>query len=326
MGEYKMSNLGDIRKRKEKSGDSLLKQIIEHRWCYLFILPMAIMFTGFVIWPIIASGYFSLFDWNGIGWPTQFIGLSNFKELIKDHYFWNAFNNTYIYAIFQTVVKLPVALILAVILNNASLKGTTFYRTLYFLPVVTTTAIIGIIFTFILNPYSGALNNILLGLRVIGRPVDWLGVNSTAFVVLILIGAWQKLGQYMIYWLAGLQSIPEELYEAAKIDGASSSKTFLHITLPLLKPVGAIILLLGFVNSLRVFDLVLTLTGGGPNFATEMMGVFVYRNAFSAESNVPRMSYACAAGLLFGISLIIVAVLQSGITKKIREYRRERSF
>lgn len=302
--------------------NSLWRSIIEQRWCYLFILPMMVMFCGFTLWPIVASFFFSLYNWDGIGGLENYIGLANFIELVKDPYFWNAFKNTYLYAIFQTVVKLPIALILAIILNNPRLKGAAAYRTVYFLPVVTTTAIIGIIFTFILNPYSGALNNVLKGAHLIGKPIDWLGIGSLAFIMVIIVGAWQKIGQYMVYWLAGLQSIPEELYEAAKIDGANGVQIFRHITIPLLKPIGAVILLLGFVNSLRVFDLVMTMTGGGPNFATDMMSTFVYRNAFSVESGNPRMGYASAAGLIFGISLVIVAILQSGIIKKIKNARQ----
>ncbi len=310
---------------KVKDPNSLINRIVTHRWCYVFILPMMVMFAGFTLWPVIASGYFALFDWNGVGWPQKFVRLGNFIELIKDRYFWNALRNTYLYAVLQTLLKLPVALILAVILNNPRLKGASLYRTLYFLPVVTTTAIIGILFTFILNPYNGAFNHILLGLGLIKRPVDWLGVGDLAFIMVIIVGAWQKIGQYMIYWLAGLQSIPEELYEAARIDGANATQVFRHITVPLLKPIGAVILLLGFVNSLRVFDLVMTMTGGGPNFATDMMGTYVYRNAFSVDSGIPRMSYAAAAGLLFGISLIIVALLQSGFIKKLQNIRSNQS-
>ncbi|MGE5607467.1 MAG: carbohydrate ABC transporter permease [Bacteroidota bacterium] len=312
-------------KSRQHRPDSVIGRIVTYRWCYLFILPMMIMFFCFTLWPVIARGYFALFDWNGVGWPSKFVGLSNFIELIRDHYFWNAFKNTYLYAIIQTAIKLPIALVLAVLLNNPRLKGASFYRAVYFLPVVTTTAIIGIIFTFILNPYSGALNNILIPLKIIKQPVDWLGVGGTAFVAVIIVGAWQKIGQYMIYWLAGLQSIPEELYEAAKIDGANSAQIFRHITFPLLKPIGVVILILGFANSLRVFDLVMTMTGGGPNFATDMMQTYVYRNAFSVESGIPRMSYASAASLLFGFSLIVIALLQSGITKKIKDSRNNQS-
>ncbi|MCL4441535.1 MAG: sugar ABC transporter permease [Firmicutes bacterium] len=307
---------------KAKNKNSFINRLIINRWCYLFILPLIVMYSGFTLWPVLASGYFALFDWNGIGWPTKFIGLGNFVKLIKDPYFWNAFRNTYVFALIQTAIKLPVALLLAILLNNPRLKGATFYRTIYFLPVVTTTAIIGILFTFILNPYSGALNNVLIRLRMIKQPIDWLGVGDLAFIMVIVVGAWQRIGQYMIYWLAGLQSIPEELYEAARIDGAKAVQLFRHITVPLIKPIGAIILVIGFVNSLRVFDLVMTMTGGGPNFATDMMGTYVYRNAFSNEFGPPQMSYAAAAGLLFGFSLIVVAILQQSITKKVKDARQ----
>ena len=307
---------------KVKKANSLWRRIYEHRWCYLFLVPMLIMFSAFTIWPIFASGYFALFDWNGIGWPEKFVGLANFKELIKDKLFWNAFKNTYLFALTQTAVKLPVALFIAILLNNRKLRSASFYRTLFFLPVVTTTAIIGIIFTFILNPYNGALNNILKGIGLVNQPLDWLGVGDLAFLMVVVVGSWKRIGQYMVYWLAGLQSVPEELYEAGKVDGANAWQVFRHITFPLLKPIAAVILLFGIVHALRVFDLVMTMTGGGPNFATDMMGTYVYRTAFSSESGIPRMSYASAAGLLFGLSLLVVAILQSGITKKIKDIRQ----
>lgn len=307
---------------KVKKTNTLWRKIIEHRWCYAFLVPMLIMFGAFTIWPIIASGYFALFDWNGIGWPEKFVGLANFKELFRDKLFWNAFKNTYVFALTQTAVKLPIALFLAILLNNRKLKSAAFYRTLFFLPVVTTTAIIGIIFTFILNPYNGALNNILKGVGLINQPIDWLGVGDLAFLMVVLVGAWQRIGQYMVYWLAGLQSVPEELYEAAKVDGANAWQVFRHITFPLLKPIAAVIFIFSIVYALRIFDLAMTMTGGGPNFATDMMGTYVYRTAFSSESGLPRMSYASAAGLIFGLSLVVVAILQSGITKKIKDNRQ----
>ena len=307
---------------KFKKTGTLWHKIIEHRWCYVFLAPMLIMFSAFTIYPIFMSGYFAFFDWNGIGWPEKFVGLANFKELVTDKLFWNAFQNTYVFALAQTAVKLPIALLLAILLNNRKLRSAPIYRTLYFLPVVTTTAIIGIIFTFILNPYNGALNNILKGMGLITQPIDWLGTGDLAFLMVIIVGSWQRIGQYMVYWLAGLQSIPEELYEAAKVDGANALQVFRHITFPLLKPIAAVILIFGIVHALRVFDLVMTMTGGGPNFATDMMGTYVYRTAFSSESGIPRMSYASAAGLIFGFSLVVVAILQSGITKKIKDIRQ----
>ncbi|MGE5607458.1 MAG: carbohydrate ABC transporter permease [Bacteroidota bacterium] len=307
---------------KAKKTDSLWRKIVEHRWCYVFLIPMLIMFSAFTIYPIIMSGYYAFFDWNGIGWPEKFVGFANFKELVKDKLFWNAFKNTYVFALAQTAVKLPIALFLAILLNNRKLRSASAYRTLFFLPVVTTTAIIGIIFTFILNPYNGALNNILKGIGLINQPLDWLGVGDLAFLMVVVVGSWQRIGQYMVYWLAGLQSVPEELYEAAKVDGANSLQVFRNITFPLLKPIAAVILIFGIVHALRVFDLVMTMTGGGPNYATDMMGTYVYRTAFSSESGIPRMSYASAAGLIFGLSLVVVAILQSGVTKKIRDIRQ----
>ncbi len=296
---------------------SLSSRIWEYRWCYIFLLPSLSVYLMFLLWPLVASIYYSFFDWNGFGeWPEYWIGLRNYLDIIKDSYFWNALKNTFHFVFFQNLIKLPLSLFIAWVLNNPKLKGSNFYRALFFLPVVSSTAIIGIVLTFILSPFNGPLNEILMKIGLLNFPVDWLGSVSTAMWMIILVETWHMAGQYIVYWLAGLQSIPDELYEAARVDGANSWQTFFYITIPALKPVAIIITLLGVVNSLRVFDIVQVMTGGGPSFATDVVTTFIYRNGFG--SSITKVGYASAAAVLFGFIIMSFGSLQGIIVKRVR--------
>lgn len=284
-------------------------------WIFLFLLPTMLFFLLFILWPLLASLYYSFFQWNGMGeWPEYWVGLRNYRDLLADSMFWNAFKNTIVFVVLNNVIKLPLTLIIAYILNNPRLKYSNLYRTGLFLPMVSSTAIIGIVMTFILNPWNGPLNNMLVGSGLFERPVDWLGTINLAMIVVILVEVWHYSGQYIIYWLAGLQTIPKELYEAAEVDGANSVQTFLFVTVPALKPVIVIVTLLGVVMSLRVFDIVMAMTGGGPAFSTDVIGTFIYRNAFGTAA--PRVGYSSAVAVLFGVLIMVVGIMQGKIVKR----------
>jgi multiple sugar transport system permease protein len=189
-----------------------------------------------------------------------------------------------------------------------------------FLPVVTTASIVGIIMIFIWGS-NGPVNSLLMNLKLIKLPVNWLGDGKIALNTVILIGVWKGLGVDMIYWLAGLQSIPRDLYEAASVDGANSFRTFFYITLPNLLPMGAVIALLDIVGSLKVFDIIKTMTEGGPFFSTDVVGTYIYRFAFSSELGEPRLGYACAAGVFFGLTIIVIGSLTSFANKMVSSKR-----
>jgi multiple sugar transport system permease protein len=281
-------------------------------WIALFLSPALAVFFLFILWPIAASLYYSFFQWNGIGeWPDYFVGLRNYRDLLGDYHFWNAFKNTILFVVLNNLIKLPLTLVIAYILNNPKLRFTNVYRTGLFLPMVSSTAIIGIVMTFVLNPWNGPLNTILIDMGILAAPVDWLGNMNTALIVVVLVEVWHYSGQYIIYWLAGLQSIPRELYDAAEVDGANSVQTFFRITIPALKPVILIVTLLGVVMSLRVFDIVMAMTGGGPAFSTDVIGTFIYRNAFGTSA--PKIGYSSAVAVLFGLIIMVVGTLQGKI-------------
>ena len=283
-----------VRSRKKELG-----------WIYVFLSPALVSLGLFGIWPMVATGYFSLFDWDGIGWPSSFIGISNYLELIRDPYFWNAFKNTFFYAFFQTLIKLPLALVLAVILNERLLRARSVYRVLFFLPVILPTAVVSLDFKLLLNPFTGPVNKLLQDMGIIDMPIDWFGMNLAMWTI-IMVSTWQVTGRYMVYWLSGLQTIPRELYEAADIDGANSFQKFFFITLPSLKKFIMVIILLGFVYALRVFDYVKVMTDGGPAYSTDVVSTYVYRLAF--ESQATRLGYASAVAFFFAMILLAIGI------------------
>src|SRR5699024_9334058 len=293
--------------RKQKLSPRTKKRYI---WALIFIIPQTIMFIIFSLYPIVMSYVYSFFEWDGLGPLEDFIGFENYITLFKSSEFWNAFKNTILYVLGTTILSVGFGLLLARILNDATIKGKSIYRTLYFLPVVTTTAIIGIIMSNIFG-VDGLVNQFLLSINLIEEPIPFLTNGVLAMFVLIAVGSWKALGINMIYWLAGLQGISKELFESAQIDGAGFWTTLRYITLPLLKPMMAIIVLLSLVNGMHVFDLVKTLTNGDPYFKTEALDLFIYNYAFSGghSGGDSQMGYASAAGVLLGLFTFFISVV-----------------
>ncbi|MCL2551591.1 MAG: sugar ABC transporter permease [Actinomycetia bacterium] len=283
------------------------------RWSYVYLAPLMALLLTFVVYPIFGSLAYAFYRWNGIGSPGDYVGLDNFRQIAHDAIFWRAVGHTFVYAIVVVPVQLLIALVLALTLNNRKLRFASFYRTLFFLPVVTSPAVVGVIVQLMLSNFGDSLNRWLLDAHLIGRPVDWLGNPKIALGIIILVGVWQTLGYNLVYFLAGLQTIPEEVYEAARIDGAGRLRTFTHITVPLLRPVGLMIVILAFIGSFQVFDLVQVLTGGGPYFGTEVVNTYIYHLAFGgnqATATEPNVGLASAASFFYGLLLIGFSVLQ----------------
>lgn len=311
--------------RRLAHSKSLAQRIWAARWCYLFMTPALTLAALFTFYPIIMSWYYSLFQWSGFTTTKHFIGLANYSEVLADKYFWDAFLRSFLFMLVSMPIKLTLALLLAIVLNDQAMRTVSpAFRTLFFLPVVTTAAIIGIMMTFVLSPFNGPLNKALMQIGLIGGPIDFLGNPQVALWTVIGVEIWKWLGQPMIYWLAALQVIPQSLYEAAKIDGADWWRQLRHITLPLLIPFAIVIILITAVGTLRVFPLVQTMTGGGPFFATEVMEVYIYRTAFGSDMGgigVPRLGYASAAGVVFGVSIMLIALLQAWGVRNMRDIR-----
>lgn len=292
-------------------------------WCLLFIAPQLVLFLLFTLYPIVMSYVYSFFDWSGFGKLDHFVGFKNYKETISDPIFWNAFRNSLTFMMYLILIQVPLALLMALLLNAEWLKGKTVYRMIYFLPVVTTTAVVGLVMRFIFGAYKGLVNEILIRLGLLSSPVDWLGSIDTAFLIVVLVGIWKSFGMKLIYWLAGIQSLPKDVQEAAKIDGAGPLQMLRYITIPLLLPVGSVILLMSAVNALHVFDLVKAMTDGGPAFKTDMVDVYIYRYAFSGKGEA-RVGFASAAGVLYGIAVMMISLVL-GLFVKLSGGRKARN-
>jgi ABC-type sugar transport system permease subunit len=291
-------------------------------WIPVFLLPFLVLYGGFTLWPLMATAYYSLFDWDGIHPLTNFVGLGNFQKISTDPVFWLALKNTLVFAVVETAIKLPLTLLAAVLLTRRWLLFKTFFRTIFFLPIILPVALAGLVFTYLLNPSNGALNSFLMEHGLVRSPIDFLGHGNTALIAIILVATWQIFGQYMVYWMAALQNVPEELYDAAETDGANELQKLLRITLPLIRPVAIIITLLALVNALHVFGIVVTLTAGGPGQASYTVSYFIYNEAFSEAPF--RYGYGSAAALLFAVLAFVFvtgqALLARGAVRLRQDY------
>jgi ABC-type sugar transport system permease subunit len=297
---------------RTRARGSIARRLWADRWCYIFMLPSLVLIAMFSFYPIVASWYYSLLDWSGISGDRTYIGLDNYREIVKDPYFWDAFKRSFLFMFATVPVEVGLSLVVAVILNDRALKFAPIFRTLFFIPVVTTTAIMSIVMSFVFGAFNGPVNQALIRLNILDTPIDWLGDPDTALWTMAIVGVWKWFGQPMIYWLAALQTIPQDVIEAAKVDGASGPRIFFTITLPLLVPFAIIILLIISVGNLNVFALIQAATNGGPFFATETMELYIYRNAFGANTGSftePRLGYASAAGIIFGVCIMLISLL-----------------
>lgn len=290
-------------------------------WVYLFLAPFLLLYAGFTLWPLAATAYYSLFEWNGIGPLTDFVGLDHYTTIADDPVFWESFRNTMIFATLNTTVKLPLSLLVAIWLTRRWLSLKRLWRTIFFSPMVIPVALAGLVFTFLLNPATGAVNDALQQAGLREKPIDFLGDNPWPMISLIFVSVWQIFGQYMVYWMAALTNVPEELYEAAELDGAGEYAKLMYITLPIIRPIAVIILFLAFVNALKVFGLVVTLTGGGPGNDTFVVSYFIYTRAFIEFPF--RYGYASASALLFGATVLAAVTLQGYFVSRAQKRRRD---
>ncbi|WP_049579400.1 carbohydrate ABC transporter permease [Streptomyces sp. SBT349] len=285
---------------------------------YLFILPTVAFFALFVAFPFLRSMYLSLTRWSGFGEP-EFVGAENFTNLASDPVFWDALRTTFVFTLATTVLQTVLPLLLAVLLNRGWRLGTLF-RTVIFIPAVVSFVVTGSLWQMVYDPNFGTLNELLdsLGLGSLATP--WLADTTTVIPALILVSLWQAAGLYMLIFLAGLQGIDPALYEAAKIDGATARQRFRHVTVPMLRNVTAVVVLLNLVNGFKTFDVIYVMTGGGPNRASEVLGTYLYGLAFGSSAGaVPSFGYATAISMVVFVLCLVATVVQVRVNRKARD-------
>ncbi|MEU9469376.1 sugar ABC transporter permease [Streptomyces avermitilis] len=290
-------------------------------WVAAFLVPFLLLYLGFTLWPLIATVFYSFFDWSGTGPLDHFVGGDNYRRILGDPLFWQAVVNTLLFAVGTTAVKLPLSLLAALVMTRKWLRAKRALRTVFFAPLIIPVAMAGLVFTYLLNPSNGALNSALHGLGLTDGATDVFAHRWSALLALILISVWQVFGQYMIYWMAALQNVPDELYEAADLDGAGEWQKLTRITLPMIRPVAVVIVMLALVNAMHVFGLVVTLTGGGPGTSTYVVSYFIYKQAFGSMPFA--YGYASAAALLFSLMAFLLVTSQGLFVRRAQKMRKE---
>ncbi len=271
---------------------------------YLWIAPAVLLYFLFKLAPMIGGIYLALLKWDGIEQPA-FIGLRNFERIFSDEVIGLALWHNVLYAVGTVTAKLVVSLVLALLLNQA-LRGRTFYRTALFLPVIMSFVVVGILWSWLYNTQFGLINSLLntIGLGALAH--DWLGDPNSALWALMVVDTWKWYGFHMVIFLAGLQTIPNELYEAAHIDGASRWQRFAHITFPLLQPVTLVNFTLALMGAFNVFDIPYIMTEGGPANSTIVMALHIYIRGFKFY----QFGYAAALSYVLLTLITIIAAIQ----------------
>jgi len=278
---------------------------------YLFIFPFFALFTAFWLAPIVSSFAYSFTNW-GITATPAFVGIRNYLQLFSDSRFHVALRNTGLFAVVYNIIMLSLALFIALLLDRVTGVVGKIFRTIYLFPVTLSLVSVALIFDFFLAKDVGLLNSMIKQLNL-GPGIDWLGSPSFALWSIVLMRVWRATGYYAVIIFAGLQSIPKELYEAARIDGANECQVVLRIVLPLLKPVLFFALAMSTIWSFKVFDEPWVLTGGGPARSTLTLGIYIYQEGLLYM----KLGYAAAASCITTVMVIAVSILQGKLMQEV---------
>ncbi len=258
---------------------------------YLFVLPTVIGLVIFRLGPTIVAIYASFTRWN-VRTPPEFMGLGNYTELVSSDIFWLVFRNTLVFTLIFVPGVMVLSLLLAVVVNQ-NLRGIAFFRALYFMPYITAMVAVAMVWRWIFATRFGVLNYFLVTFLNISDPPAWLADKYWALPALAIVAIWKQMGFQMLIFLAGLQGVPRNLYEAASIDGAGSWRQFRNITLPLLAPITFFVFIITVIDAFKTFEVTYTMTGGGPNNASTTLAYYIYQNAFTFG----RMGFASAIAM-----------------------------
>ena len=288
-----------------------MERVLRDKFAILvFVMPAFVFFSAIVLVPVVFSVGYSTLKWDGIGYG-EFVWLQNYIDLFtgQTEGFLRALQNSFILAILSVFIQLPIALTLALILASGIIeqKYEKFFRTVFFIPVIISTVVIGQLWMKIYHPSYGLLNGVLTGLGLDHLTRAWLGDTSTALIAVLVPLVWQYVGLHMLLMYTAMKSIPEEIFEAAQIDGASKIKTSLWVTVPLIKPIIKVCIIQAIIGSLKAFDLIFILTNGGPVFSSEVPSTLMY-------SMITNYSYG--SGSAVAIIIVLECLLFTVLVQK----------
>lgn len=267
-----------------------------------FLLPAFLIYLIVIVIPTIYTAFLSLYDWDGVGTGRLFVGLENYRYLfVEDNVFWQALRNNVIWTILAMIASLCLGLLLAIMLNR-KFKGRTFFRAVFYFPFILSNIVVAFLWQWIYHPSLGVFNEILSMVGMDG--IGWLSDPRIALYSVFIASTWQQVGSAMILYLAGLQTIPDELYESAEVDGATKVQSFFRITIPLLKETYVIIFATTLFYSLKIYDIIYAMTGGGPGNSTQVLATRMYYQTFTANN----VGIGSAISIILFIIVMIIAV------------------
>lgn len=289
---------GSLKKKREKSIRNA---------SIIFLLPALLFLIVYIAYPIFYSFKTSFYSWNGISAGKVFIALDNWRELLMDSTFRKSFSNNIIIMILSIIIQLPIGMALATFLDFKGKKANIF-KIIWFIPMLMSSVAIGYLFKYALDANSGIISGVS---KLFGGPaIDLLGSPKTALITISVAICWQFIPFYMVYFLAAYSSLPSDVYEAAIIDGATKGQYFWKVALPMMKPSIKSAIILSMVGSLKYFDLIYVMTGGGPGTSSELMATYMYKTAFSSQRMGYGSTIACGMFILITvISLVTMKIL-----------------
>lgn len=270
---------------------------------YLFVLPYVVYFAAMIAYPLGFAIYLAFHKWSIVAADKPYVGLDNFDRLIHDALFWKALRNTVKFLFVNVPVTVVVAMVLAVALNRG-IRGRAFFRTAYFLPYVTAGVVIALIWKWMFSTSDGFVNN-LLGALHLGQ-IGWLTDPLWSMITIALMVAWKQMGFYVVLYLGGLQGIPQQLYEAAEVDGANAWQRFRDVTVPQLRPITLLVVILSTIIGFQLFTEPYIMTGGGPLNSSLSVVLYIYQKAFQSL----EFGYAAAIGVVLAAIIMVTAFIQ----------------
>jgi multiple sugar transport system permease protein len=282
---------------------------------YLFILPAATLFVVWTLYPLLDAFRMSFYEWNLIK-PSRFVGFDNYRRALTDDVFWMAFRNTLFYVVVTVPGQMIFGLAIALLLDGP-LRARAVYRTIYYIPVVTSWVVVSLVFTFLFNSQAGLVNWVMHdNLHLLGRNIAWLREPLPAKIAIATLGIWKGVGWTMVIFLAGLQSIPQSLHEAASVDGAGGLRRLRDITIPLLRNTLLFVMVILTIGAFQVFISVYVMTGGKPLHRTDVILTYMYSNAFEFLD----LGYGSAISYLLAGMVFVLSVVQIRLLKRRVEY------
>jgi multiple sugar transport system permease protein len=299
-----MAVMGSVKSRSTTGFRGTLRLMRKEWTAYLFLLPSLLQFGVLMVFPVIFSFYLSFHEWNILEPAKPFVGLDNYERLLTDRRVRQAIINTIYYTVVSVPATLFCGLLVALLLNN-QIHGRGIFRSMYYLPGVTSAVAVAVVWKWIFNGDFGLINYYLIQLGVISEPIRWLTDPSLAMPAVIIVSVWGGVGGCMIIYLAGLQAIPDEMYDAAKVDGAGPIRTLFSITIPLLSPSTFFLLITSIIGAFQQFGLPYLLTAGGPVGRTTTIAYYLYTSAFKNF----EMGYAAAMSYLLFAMIFVFTLL-----------------